>query len=56
MYFKKSRLNASDYAPKEINGLPSELKCSLCNTYFKEAMMIPCCQHSFCNKCKSLAL
>ncbi|XP_059662039.1 E3 ubiquitin ligase PQT3-like [Cornus florida] len=31
--------------------LPSELKCSLCNTFFKEAVMIPCCQHSFCEKC-----
>ncbi|KAK9274001.1 hypothetical protein L1049_018815 [Liquidambar formosana] len=31
--------------------LPSELKCSLCNTFFKEAVMIPCCQHSFCAKC-----
>ncbi|XP_031270543.1 E3 ubiquitin ligase PQT3-like isoform X2 [Pistacia vera] len=30
---------------------PSELKCSLCNTWFKEAVMIPCCQHSFCEKC-----
>ncbi|XP_027180500.1 E3 ubiquitin ligase PARAQUAT TOLERANCE 3-like [Coffea eugenioides] len=32
-------------------GLPSELKCFLCNTYFKHAVMIPCCQHSFCEKC-----
>lgn len=31
--------------------LPSELRCSLCNTIFKEAVMIPCCQHSFCEKC-----
>ncbi|OMO67009.1 Zinc finger, RING-type [Corchorus capsularis] len=30
---------------------PSELKCSLCNSFFKEAVMIPCCQHSFCEKC-----
>ncbi|XVF89026.1 hypothetical protein PTKIN_Ptkin19aG0098100 [Pterospermum kingtungense] len=30
---------------------PSELKCSLCNTFFKDAVMIPCCQHSFCEKC-----
>ncbi|KAL5850666.1 hypothetical protein ACOSQ3_008717 [Xanthoceras sorbifolium] len=30
---------------------PSELKCSLCNKFFKEAVMIPCCQHSFCEKC-----
>ncbi|KAI3907830.1 hypothetical protein MKW92_031080 [Papaver armeniacum] len=31
--------------------LPSELRCSLCNSIFKEAVMIPCCQHSFCDKC-----
>ncbi|KAK8597600.1 hypothetical protein V6N13_095003 [Hibiscus sabdariffa] len=30
---------------------PSELKCSLCDTFFKEAVLIPCCQHSFCEKC-----
>ncbi|XP_077240973.1 uncharacterized protein LOC143881645 [Tasmannia lanceolata] len=36
--------------------LPAELRCSLCNTIFKEAMMIPCCQHSFCNKCIHLVL
>ncbi|XP_024967690.1 E3 ubiquitin ligase PARAQUAT TOLERANCE 3-like isoform X1 [Cynara cardunculus var. scolymus] len=31
--------------------LPSELRCPICNTHFKEAVMIPCCQHSFCEKC-----
>lgn len=31
--------------------LPPELKCSLCNAYFEHAVMIPCCQHSFCDKC-----
>uniref|UniRef100_A0A5B7CCE2 Putative E3 ubiquitin-protein ligase RBBP6-like isoform X2 n=1 Tax=Davidia involucrata TaxID=16924 RepID=A0A5B7CCE2_DAVIN len=36
--------------------LPSELKCPLCNTFFKEAVMIPCCQHSFCEKCIRLVL
>ncbi|XP_010261934.1 PREDICTED: E3 ubiquitin-protein ligase RBBP6-like isoform X2 [Nelumbo nucifera] len=36
--------------------LPSELRCSLCNTIFKEAVMIPCCQHSFCDKCIRLVL
>lgn len=35
--------------------LPSELRCPICNTYFKEAVMIPCCQHSFCKKCKPLS-
>ncbi|XP_024959560.1 E3 ubiquitin ligase PARAQUAT TOLERANCE 3-like isoform X1 [Cynara cardunculus var. scolymus] len=37
-------------------GLPPELRCSLCNTYFKEAVMIPCCQRSFCEKCIHEAL
>ncbi|PWA63268.1 DWNN domain-containing protein [Artemisia annua] len=36
--------------------LPSELRCPICNTYFKEAVMIPCCQHSFCKKCISEVL
>ncbi|XP_076940645.1 uncharacterized protein LOC143609908 [Bidens hawaiensis] len=31
--------------------LPSELRCPICVTYFKEAVMIPCCQHCFCKKC-----
>ncbi|XP_015884535.1 E3 ubiquitin ligase PARAQUAT TOLERANCE 3 isoform X2 [Ziziphus jujuba] len=31
--------------------LPSELKCLLCKSFFKAAVMIPCCQHSFCEKC-----
>lgn len=35
---------------------PSELKCSLCDSFFKEAVMIPCCQHSFCQKCIHLVL
>ncbi|KAF5188900.1 hypothetical protein FRX31_021521 [Thalictrum thalictroides] len=36
--------------------LPSELRCSLCNTIFQEAVMITCCQHSFCEKCIQLVL
>lgn len=36
--------------------LPVELKCPVCNTFFKDAVMIPCCQHSFCEKCIRLAL
>ncbi|KAF3446102.1 hypothetical protein FNV43_RR11281 [Rhamnella rubrinervis] len=35
----------------QTDDLPSELKCSLCNSFFKAAVMIPCCQHSFCEKC-----
>ncbi|XP_020256806.1 E3 ubiquitin ligase PQT3-like isoform X2 [Asparagus officinalis] len=36
--------------------LPTELRCSLCNAIFKDAVMIPCCQHSFCEKCIRMAL
>ncbi|XP_072990347.1 uncharacterized protein [Typha latifolia] len=36
--------------------LPTELRCFLCNTIFKDAVMIPCCQHSFCDKCIRSAL
>ncbi|KAK9142204.1 hypothetical protein Syun_011604 [Stephania yunnanensis] len=36
--------------------LPSELRCSLCKSIFKEAVLIPCCQHSFCDKCIRLVL
>jgi hypothetical protein len=33
---------------------PPELRCPLCKNIFKDAVMIPCCQYSFCDKCKSL--
>ncbi|KAH9616692.1 hypothetical protein KSS87_016093 [Heliosperma pusillum] len=36
--------------------MPLELKCPLCTASFKEAVMIPCCQHSFCESCIRLAL
>ncbi|KAF4382197.1 hypothetical protein G4B88_011526 [Cannabis sativa] len=42
--------NTKAQALLDVN-LPSELKCSICNLFFKEAVMIPCCQHSFCHKC-----
>ncbi|VFQ84741.1 unnamed protein product [Cuscuta campestris] len=41
---------------KEPADLPVEFKCPLCNTFFKEAVLIPCCQHSFCKKCISFVL
>ncbi|XP_073103395.1 uncharacterized protein [Elaeis guineensis] len=44
-------------SPTMLNtDLPPELRCSLCNAIFKEAVMIPCCQHSFCDKCIRSAL
>ncbi|KAG4194966.1 hypothetical protein ERO13_A06G082600v2 [Gossypium hirsutum] len=46
-------LNAklSTFLAMQPSDFPSELKCSLCGTFFKEAVLIPCCQHSFCEKC-----
>ncbi|CAA0841924.1 DWNN domain- a CCHC-type zinc finger [Striga hermonthica] len=35
----------------QCSKLPVEMKCPLCNSFFKEAVMIPCCQHSFCQNC-----
>lgn len=40
----------------EKSDMPLEMKCSLCRNFFEEAVMIPCCQHSFCEKCIRLAL
>ncbi|BFI08027.1 E3 ubiquitin-protein ligase RBBP6 [Marchantia polymorpha subsp. ruderalis] len=30
---------------------PPELRCPLCQAIFKDAVMIPCCHYSFCDKC-----
>ncbi|GER51652.1 RING/U-box superfamily protein [Striga asiatica] len=35
----------------QCSKMPVEMKCPLCNSFFKEAVMIPCCQHSFCQNC-----
>ncbi|KMZ69353.1 hypothetical protein ZOSMA_216G00230 [Zostera marina] len=44
--------NYDECSPTEFNlDLPVEFKCPLCNTIFKQAVMIPCCQHSFCYEC-----
>ncbi|KAJ7514164.1 hypothetical protein O6H91_23G031200 [Diphasiastrum complanatum] len=34
-----------------LRDLPPELRCSLCQEIFNEAVMIPCCHYSFCDKC-----
>ena len=36
---------------KEVDPVPAELRCPLCQGIFKEAVMIPCCQYSFCDTC-----
>ncbi|KAI3411588.1 uncharacterized protein J3R85_017764, partial [Psidium guajava] len=43
-------INASLIATQNAH-LPSELKCSLCNAPYDEAVMIPCCQNSYCQRC-----
>ncbi|GER35381.1 RING/U-box superfamily protein [Striga asiatica] len=42
---------ASNFPAVQCTNLPAEMKCLLCNSFFKEAVMIPCCQHSFCQNC-----
>ncbi|KAL2489592.1 E3 ubiquitin ligase PARAQUAT TOLERANCE 3-like [Forsythia ovata] len=51
---KMAKLSTTNFVA--LQNFPFELKCSLCNTFFKDAVMIPCCQHSFCEKCIRLAL
>ncbi|XP_073315169.1 uncharacterized protein [Primulina huaijiensis] len=51
-----NKLIRSNFPVAESSNLPPEMKCALCNTIFKEAMMIPCCQHSFCENCIRLVL
>ncbi|XAR57574.1 hypothetical protein NMG60_11025764 [Bertholletia excelsa] len=55
-HVKSEKLVGANCPSLQNADLPPELKCSLCNTFFKEAVMIPCCQHSFCEKCISVVL
>ncbi|KAL6534050.1 hypothetical protein OROHE_013883 [Orobanche hederae] len=48
---KSIKLPTSNFPAEQCTNLPIEMKCPLCNTFFKEAVMIPCCQHSFCQSC-----
>ncbi|KAL8063134.1 hypothetical protein ABFX02_01G007900 [Erythranthe guttata] len=48
---KLNKLPTSNFQAMQSTNLPLELKCALCNNFFREAVMIPCCQHSFCQKC-----
>ncbi|XP_022731444.1 E3 ubiquitin ligase PARAQUAT TOLERANCE 3-like isoform X2 [Durio zibethinus] len=48
---KLSEVVIRSFPAMQTTDFPSEMKCSLCYTFFKEAVMIPCCQHSFCDKC-----
>ncbi|CAI9775512.1 unnamed protein product [Fraxinus pennsylvanica] len=53
---KMAKLTTANLVALQSTNLPLELMCSLCNTFFKDAVMIPCCPHSFCEKCIRLAL
>ncbi|KZV37223.1 hypothetical protein F511_04642 [Dorcoceras hygrometricum] len=45
-------LVTNNFNETTLRGIYSmELKCPLCKYYLKEAVMIPCCQHSFCENC-----
>ncbi|KAK4787864.1 hypothetical protein SAY86_011697 [Trapa natans] len=48
---KLEKLIGTDPCSIQNIELPSYIKCPLCYSVFKDAMMIPCCQHSFCEKC-----
>ncbi|KAM7510750.1 hypothetical protein LguiB_009625 [Lonicera macranthoides] len=53
---KLEKAIGANYSAVQNADLPSELKCPLCNAFFKEAVMIPCCQLSFCEKCIRVVL
>ncbi|XP_049377964.1 E3 ubiquitin ligase PQT3-like isoform X2 [Solanum stenotomum] len=55
-YLSGPRVIHSNFPAFRNNVLPDELKCPLCNIFSKDAVMIPCCQHSFCEKCIRLVL
>ncbi|KAL3650725.1 hypothetical protein CASFOL_007128 [Castilleja foliolosa] len=48
---ESNKLPTSNFPVEQCTNLPVEMKCPLCSTFFKEAVMIPCCQHSFCQNC-----
>ncbi|XP_042001171.1 E3 ubiquitin ligase PQT3-like isoform X2 [Salvia splendens] len=48
---KSNKLHKSNFRNVQGSNLPLELKCPLCKNVFTDAVMIPCCQHSFCEKC-----
>ncbi|KAL6502051.1 hypothetical protein OROGR_027184 [Orobanche gracilis] len=48
---KSIELPTFNFPAERCTNLPIEMTCPLCNTFFKEAVMIPCCQHSFCQSC-----
>ncbi|XP_074332219.1 E3 ubiquitin ligase PQT3-like [Apium graveolens] len=46
----KKAIDPYDLAEKNAC-LPSELRCLICTKYMKEAVIIPCCHQSFCERC-----
>ncbi|KAJ4762049.1 E3 ubiquitin-protein ligase RBBP6 [Rhynchospora pubera] len=50
--YKKSTDGVTKCSSAMFNtDIPTELRCLLCKEIFKDAVMIPCCQHSFCDRC-----
>ncbi|KAL8107356.1 uncharacterized protein LOC141671482 [Apium graveolens] len=50
MKLGKKAIDLYDLAEKNAC-LPSELRCLICTKYMKEAVIIPCCHQSFCERC-----
>ncbi|XP_074332218.1 uncharacterized protein LOC141669605 isoform X3 [Apium graveolens] len=46
----KKAIDPYDLAEKNAC-LPLELRCLICTKYMKEAVIIPCCHQSFCERC-----
>ncbi|KAK1372617.1 E3 ubiquitin ligase PARAQUAT TOLERANCE 3-like [Heracleum sosnowskyi] len=47
---EKKAVDLYDLAEQNTS-LPSELRCPICNKFLRDAVLIPCCQHSFCERC-----
>jgi hypothetical protein len=39
-----------------VRAIPPEYQCPLCSNLFRDAVLIPCCQESFCDQCKLLSV
>ncbi|TMW91571.1 hypothetical protein EJD97_014161 [Solanum chilense] len=55
-YLSGPRAIRSNFPAFRSKVLPDVLRCPLCRIFMKDAVMIPCCQLSFCEKCIRLVL
>jgi hypothetical protein len=53
--FEKAAKFLPDAAPADAP-VPSHLRCSLCDSLYRDAVLILCCQKSFCDACVRAAL